>query len=66
MMWYLQLTDSLGHWYTTKGVINVFMLGMKKPLYMKRWDYFKSFAKVFCKGIKKHKPIIFGKIEKLK
>ncbi len=65
-MWYLQLTDEIGQWHTTKSVINVFMIGIKKPLYMKRWTYTKAFIKAFYKGFKKHKPVILGKIEKLK
>ena len=66
MMWYLQLTDEKGQWHTTKSVFNVLLIGMKKPIYMKRWNYFKAFVRAFYKGFKKHKPVIFGKIEKLK
>ena len=66
MLWYLQLTDSIGRWYTTKSVFKVLLMGMKKPVYMNRWNYFKSFVRVCYKGFKKNKPVIFRKIKPIK
>ena len=56
MWWYLQLTDDIGHWHTTGEVCRVLFTGMKKPIHIGRWEYFKNFVRSFWKGFKKYKP----------
>lgn len=58
MWWYLQLTDDIGHWHTTREVCRVLFAGMKRPIHIGRWEYFKNFARSFWKGFKKYKPRI--------
>lgn len=62
MMWYLQLTNEIGHWYTTRDVFYVLFNGIKKPIYMNRWNYFKAFVRAFYKGFRKNKPIFSAKL----